>query len=226
MKLERIKRVAAGFTLSLVTTSPAASQTIHDSTSPTVGVETTSAVGETVYEKSHYTSMPAYEALRPFQGKNIFAYVVINAGDVFMPVKSSSALKACRSPSIDMFRQGLYNACLYDDDLNGVFDRFGGNEVQGGKKILPNGIPYKNAEFVEPTPDALKQVVIFLGSTRDSVRLSYREFVNDMARPAFTEEYTFPISGAYPQVIAFKGVRMTLSGIDGEGMHYRIDKRG
>jgi hypothetical protein len=93
--------------------------------------------------------------------------------------------------------------------------------VQGGKK-LPHPFAYKASEFIQPTSGSLKQVVIFLGSTKDSLRLSYREFVNDMARPAFTEEYTFPLSSTFPQPISFKGVKMTIAGIDGEGLHYTV----
>jgi hypothetical protein len=54
------------------------------------------------------------------------------------------------------------------------------------------------------------------------LRLSYREFSNNMARPAFTEELTIPISKTYPQDVAVKLVKLRIHSIDGLGMRYEI----
>lgn len=196
-------------------------QAIRDSVVPSVGAQTVASVGETIYEKSHLTVLPAFIVEQAFSGKNILATVTIASGDKFVQIPSKSHLKACRSPSINAFLRKIYDACLYDDDGDGTFDRYGGNEVQGGKKF-PQPIPYKASELINPTSDSIKQTVIFLGSTKDNLRLSYREFVNDMARPAFTEEYTFPLAATFPQPISFKGVRLSVTAIDGEGLHYSI----
>jgi hypothetical protein len=202
-------------------TTPIAAQTIRDSVVPTLGTPAIVSVGDTVYEKSHLTVLPAFVVDQSFSGKNVFARVTVSPGDKFVQVSSKSNLKACRSPSVDAFLKKLYDACLYDDNGDGAFDRYGGNEVQGGKS-LPTPMPYKPSEFINPTSDALKQTVIFLGSTKDSLRLSYREFINDMARPAFTEEYTFPLGATFPQTISFKSVKLSVTSIDGEGLHYSI----
>lgn len=201
--------------------SPVAAQMMRDSITPTIGSPAVASVGDSVYEKSHLSILPAYTVDEAFTGKNMLANVSIAAGDKFIQIQSKAKLKACRSPSIDAFIAKVYDACLFDDDADGRFDRFGGNEVQGGKK-LPHPIPYKTSEFIQPTTGSLKQVVIYLGSTKDTLRLSYREFVNDMARPAFTEEYTFPLAASFPQPVAFKGVKLNVSGIDGEGLHYSV----
>lgn len=205
----------------LLMASTAQAQTIKDAILPALNTPAVAAVGETVYEKSHLTVLPAYVVDQAFSGKNVFALVTIRPGDKFIRIDSKSKLKACRSPSVETFLQGLYDACLYDDDGDGDFDRYGANEVQGGKK-LSTPIAYKPSEFINPTSGSLKQTVIYLGSTKDSLRLSYREFVNDMARPAFTEEYTFPLSSTFPQPVGFKGVKLMVTAIDGEGLHYSV----
>lgn len=172
----------------LAISSSLSAQTIRDVIEPPVNSPVVASVGEQIYEKSHLTVIPAYVVEKAFSGNNIFAHVVVNPGDKFVQIPSKSKVKACRSLSVEAFLKKLYNACLYDDDGDGTFDRFGGNEVQGGKR-LPEPMPYKLSEFVSPNSDSIKQMVIFLGTTKDSLRLSYREFINDMARPAFTEEY-------------------------------------
>lgn len=208
--------------VALAVSSSLSAQVIRDDVEPPINSPAVASVGDRVYEKSHLTVIPAYIVDAAFSGKNIFARVVISPGDKFMRIPSKANLKACRSPSVDAFLKKVYDACLYDDDGDGTFDRFGGNEVQGGKK-LPQPMPYRPSEFISPTSDSIKQTVIFLGSTKDTLRLSYREFVNDMARPAFTEEYTFPLGPTLPQTISFKGVKLLVTAIDGDGLHYSIN---
>jgi hypothetical protein len=205
----------------LIISGAANAQEIRDREMPERGAPAVVSVGDTVYEHSRLSVVPAYEVLEGFDRKNVFARVIVTPGMKFIRIDSKSKLKACTAASLEAFVQKLYSACLYDDDLNGTFDRFGANEIQGGKKLTPP-IAYRAAEFVQPTNDSVKQIVIFLGSTKDSVRFSYREFINDMARPAFTEEYTFPLAESYPQTIAFKGVKLSVSAIDGEGIHYSL----
>jgi hypothetical protein len=201
----------------------ASAQTMRDAILPAPGSPAIVPVGDVVYEKSHLLVLPAYTVSEDFSGKNMFATVVISAGDRFMMIPSKVIMKACRSASIEDFQRRTYNACLFDDDGDGRFDRYGANEVQSGKK-LPHPISYKLTEFVQPASDSIKQTVTYLGSTKDVLRLSYREFVNDMARPAFTEEYTFPLISTFPQTFAFKGVKLRVSAIDGEGLHYVIEQ--
>lgn len=212
--------------MAILLASPAMAQEVRDSVSPAIGKDAIASVGEPVYEKSHYTAVPAFVIADSFDGHNLFAHIVLMPGQHFIqiPAKNGSkvAVKACHAATYESFQRKLYDACLYDDDGDGTFDRYGGNEVQGGKK-LPHPFAYKRSDYIEPTPDALKQIVTYLGSTKDTLRLSYREFVNDMARPAFTEEYTFPLGASYPQPVAFKGVHLTVTGVDGAGIHYRID---
>lgn len=211
------KHIAA--TLLLISATSAVSQEMRDTVTPAVGAPATATVGSTVYQRDHYRVLPAYTIAEPVVAKIVLARVNLPADTRLLRIESKTKLKACAVASIEDYRNKLYQGCLMDDDGNGTFDRVAGNEIQGGRK-LDHPVAYKNSEFIEPSPDSVKQVVIFLGSTKDTLRLSYREFVNDMARPAFTEEYTFPLSATYPQPVAFKDVKLTVTGIDGAGLHY------
>lgn len=197
-------------------------QEMRELVKPSKGIDSTASVGNTVFERSKYRAMEAVEIDRRVQAKIIFARVDLMPGTQLMKIESKTKFKACAAATMEAFSAKLYSGCLMDDDGDGKFDRVAGNEVQGGKK-LDEPIAYKPSEFVDLAPGSLKQTVIYLGSTKDTLRLSYREFVNDMARPAFTEEYTFPLATTYPQPVAFKDVKLTVTGIDGAGLHYRVD---
>jgi hypothetical protein len=71
-----------------------------------------------------------------------------------------------------------------------------------------------------------RQALIFAGLDGKTLRLSYREFTDDMARPAFTQDLTFTMSGKYPETISFRDSAITVLGIDNSGMRYRIEPTG
>jgi hypothetical protein len=196
---------------------------LKQGTTPSTGVETVAAVGNPVFERFKYVAAPAYEITEPVVAQIIFAHVDIPAGAKLLPIASGTKLKACYVLSAEAYIRKAYSGCLMDDDGDGTFDRVAGNEVQGGKK-LPSPVPYHATDVALATSTQnFKQVVTYLGAANGTLHLSYREFMNDFARPAFTEEYTFPLGSSYPQPIAFKDVKLTVLGIDGAGIRYRVE---
>lgn len=213
---------AAIATLALST--PVQAQELKEGMLPLAGVDSVATVGNTVIERFRYVMVPAYEISERVQAKIIFAKVDIPAGAKLVQIDSKAKLKACYVHNAEAIVAKVYWGCLMDDDGDGRFDRVAGNEVQGGKK-LPVPVSYKTSELILPTSTQnFKQTVTFLGAANDTLRLSYREFMNDMARPAFTEEYTFPLAQTYPQPIAFKDVKLTVTGVDGGGLRYRVEE--
>jgi hypothetical protein len=202
--------------------STASAQEMRDLTTPEKGLESVATVGSNVYVHQKYRAAKSYAISESVQAKIIFARVDLPAGTQLMQIESKTKLKACAASTMEAFAAKLYLGCMMDDDGDGAFDRVAGNEVQGGKK-LPHPVRYTESEYVDTAPGSLKQVLIYLGSTKDTLRLSYREFVNDMARPAFTEEYTFPLSSTYPQPVAFKDVKLSVTKIDEAGLHYKLE---
>jgi hypothetical protein len=65
--------------------------------------------------------------------------------------------------------------------------------------------------------------MLFQGATSDSLRFSYREFSNDMARPAFTEDLSIPRE-PFPSMIMVKNLQLEVLAVSGMGMRYRVVK--
>jgi len=83
-------------------------------------------------------------------------------------------------------------------------------------------VPYRRSILPLDAPDNLRQMILYQGATSDTLRLSYREFRGDLARPAFTEELAVPITREFPQDIVVKNIRFRLFGLDGTGLTYEI----
>jgi hypothetical protein len=72
----------------------------------------------------------------------------------------------------------------------------------------------------ETAADGFKRELIYTGRAGNAVSILYREFVNDMARPAFSQQLQYDV-GADP-VIGYKGARFEVLRADNIGITYRV----
>lgn len=68
--------------------------------------------------------------------------------------------------------------------------------------------------------DSLKRQLLYNGKSGTTIHLSYREFIKDMARPAFTQELSYDISD--DRIIGFKGARIEVMDANNTSIKYKI----
>jgi hypothetical protein len=178
---------------------------------PDVGKSQTVSVGTTIHEYSRTYSFNATVPDIQMSGGHWLIPLVVEPGTPMFPVSTKAKFKACVTAG----------PCGLDDDGDGVFDRMAADDFKAALKLKVK-VPYRTKRLTVDNPDSLRQTIIYSGATGDTLRLSYREFSNNMARPAFTEELTIPISKTYPQDVAVKLVKLRIHSIDGLGMRYEI----
>lgn len=182
-------------------------------TRPSAGEVAVAATGTPLFERTQYDEVDGAVLRAPMK---IGLYGTLDAGTTMYRIKSRAAFKACAAKS---------GHCGLDDDGDGRFDRWADDDVSMALK-LKEPVPYDAVKVPARGADAFKQVVTYLGSAGGVLRMSYREFVNDMARPAFTEDYSFEIGASLPAPIAFRDVRMTVLGVGADGLRYRVESVG
>jgi len=133
-------------------------------------------------------------------------------------------LKAClRHTSV------AWDVCVLDMDEDGKIERAALNSLSGAKEVMPP-VPYEkgsvrvSVDLQLGEGDDFKRVLTFTGATPDTLTVSYREFANDLARPAFTETLSVPLTKAYPQKVAVKNHVLELEALDGMGLRYTLIK--
>jgi hypothetical protein len=139
-------------------------------------------------------------------------------------VEQANPLKVC-TVAQDAYSDWLSGgpACLYDTDMDGKFDRTDANVVFTSRK-LKEPVPYVFVDVPQLSGGSnFRQTLTYLGAAAGVLRISYREFSGDMARPAFTEELTFPLEKSFPQTIRWRETKITLLGATAEGLRYRIE---
>ena len=198
--------------LATVTLAGQASEAgVHIENVPPVGVIQTVSVGTQIHQ---YNRTYTFDAVVPESRMKIaplFIPLIVEAGTPMIQVKTKVMLKAC-------IKSG---ACGLDDDGDGTFDRMALDDTATAFKMKAK-VRYQLKRMTVDNPDSLRQIIMYSGATADTLRLSYREFSNNMARPAFTEELVIPIISKFPQDIAVKAVKFRVHSIDGLGMKYEI----
>jgi len=62
---------------------------------------------------------------------------------------------------------------------------------------------------------------MYEGVSNKSLRLAYREYINDLARPAFFQSVNYDIA-SLPETIAFRSVRVEVISANNEAIEYRV----
>jgi hypothetical protein len=70
--------------------------------------------------------------------------------------------------------------------------------------------------------ESFKRELVYGGVSQNTVTVLYREFVNDMARPAFSQELKYDL--AKGDVIGYRGARFQVLGVTNTGVKYRVLK--
>lgn len=81
-------------------------------------------------------------------------------------------------------------------------------------------VPYKHTEALSEGRPSLSQELIYSGRSGSTIRIVYREFVNDYARPAFTQELTYDLNEG--SEIGFRGVRIQVVEATNTKIVYRV----
>jgi hypothetical protein len=145
--------------------------------------------------------------------------MTLRAGEALFRIQSNKSYKAC---TVRPSERG-WPACLIDDDGDGRFDRGAKNDVTAGQ-VLTAPIPYRRTMDIRlPAPAGFQRTLVYQGLAAASLKISYREFSDNLARPAFNEELSIPLGSSFPQKVAAKGIVFTVYAIDGLGMTYSID---
>lgn len=118
-----------------------------------------------------------------------------------------------------------YDACLVDQDDDGMFDHVA---LKMRYKYFPlkENVKYEiiEAEASKVEMPDLKVEVLYQGLNKGSIKISFREFMKDIARPAFTQDISYDLSPSGTTEIAFKELRIEVIKATSTGITYKVLK--
>ncbi|WP_419826829.1 hypothetical protein [Sphingomonas sp.] len=230
MRIKIGTRIAAAAILAAFVAASAPAQSAHREVGqkPEPGVESVVTIGSPLLKRYNMIVVPGVILERDVDvDLGMQGSIRISAGS---PMKAETdtpkKLRVCtvaKDTYTNMMNQ-TGGACLTDRDRDGTFDSVSAQSVMGTTKLLKGPLPYKLSDVPENAGANNHQAtLIYQGAAAGTLRLSYREFSNDMARPAFTEDLSFPITDAYPQTVTWRDTKITLLALSSDGLRYRIE---
>lgn len=111
-----------------------------------------------------------------------------------------------------------FERCIYRAD-DGVWKQhITEYPCYGGSENSPLNIEI--GEMQESIPDAMQQTIFYNGKSGNNIFLSYREFINDTARPAFTQDLTFDVKE--DRMVGVKGAILEILEYSNTSITYRV----
>ncbi len=177
---------------------------------PELNAEATTGVGETVYSEFDYEEV-AVARLRGIalvdQHGTELAKGTLLEGRTFL-----GAARWCK------FQPPTMWICLQDRDHDGDFDKV---LILGGGRSAPHLKAAYEKEW-RPSKEGFRRELLYLGAGGGVLRLTYREFVDDFARPAFTQEATYDLAAAGTTRVTFRGAEIEILEAGNSGIRYRV----
>lgn len=180
------------------------------------------AVGEVVFSEHQYWRKTGMRLNRSVDTRIGGGVVQVQDGDFLAKAIVEGEEAYCtEKPSFRMLAGGK-TACFVDRAGKGYFDQVKvASEVTWWSADLDAPLPYSAGELVIPRSDAKKSELVYQGFSKEVLRLAYREYISDMARPAFFQDLTYEVT-SFPADIRFKQVQLRIISAGNSGMEYQL----
>jgi hypothetical protein len=189
---------------------------------PPVGEEAEAEVGMTMVSAVRVQQIPAIRTVASYEAKGVF----VPAGPLSYSGHDANGTYYLAPGRRKMggflggfqVSTGIY---VYDDGRPSEvfwYDSFGSPVRYKAAGIAFSKLPPKPA----PSAASFKRELVYSGVSGGVVRIAYREFSRDMARPAFTQELTYDLADG--DEIGFRGARFRVLKATNVSIRYVVIK--
>ncbi len=193
---------------------------------PKLDTLNTVPVGGSVFSQFRYWSRTGHRLLAPVDVRLSLGGRVVAAKNDFL-LKSIADGQPAFCTETRAYVDGLVGpykpACFLERGGPGVFTHVTAapSMVWFETKLPDGGVPYESSELAVERPDAFRFELLYQGASNKTLRLAYREFKNDLARPAFFQDVSYDID-TFPMQVSFRSVRIEVLEAGNNGMKYRV----
>ncbi|MWB94599.1 hypothetical protein GON26_09505 [Flavobacterium sp. GA093] len=83
-----------------------------------------------------------------------------------------------------------------------------------------DGLKVEPAEYFKSCEECFKKEFVYNGKSGNTLKFVYREYINDMARPAFTQDIQYDLADG--NIIGIKGLRIEVISTNNMRIEYKI----
>jgi len=173
-------------------------------------------VGSSIYSEYDYTTNPVAILSDSFIHKGI----EYQKGKEFKGIMINGIETYC----INEMTYGSTYPCLSDANKDGFFDKaMDLRSMAQTWSTLKENIPYRLVTSYNEGK-GFKLELLYQGLSDNNIQVSYREFQNNMARPAFTQDVKYQLNKDGKTIIGFKGARIEVFEATNVELKYKVIK--
>lgn len=191
---------------------------------PQIGETVTAQVGSTILSQFRLWQKNGFRIPQGYSGSVGGAPVTVTPTDLLVQtaIKSKPAYCTERLTMRNLFGVPIKSTCFTDATADSRFETvMVPADSLWWSKALPEPLKFEAFEEHVPRPGSIKRELIYLGTSGKIIRLGYREYLDNFARPAFSEEVTYDLSD-FPMDISFRTTQFEILNISGSSMVYRV----
>ena len=191
---------------------------------PNIDEQAVAPVGGIIYSQFRYWSKKGYRLKNDLSVGLGLGRVSVSDGDFVLKAEVEKHAAYCteKRAYIDPLFGPHATACFIDVDNDGKFERLkAAPGVIWFESVITPALEYEKSELIIPRTDSFKYELLYQGITNGSLKLSYREYINDFARPAFFQDVTYDLDST-TTTITFRTVRIEVLRANNNQITYRV----
>ena len=186
---------------------------------PDLNQESSTDVGSTIYTEFNYQET---EPIRLTESvKSSIADIPINTSLIAMTMDGVLVYQPYGYGTVNF--PGIL---LNDQNEDGKLDRIKDiSNMNSSWRNLQPAVAYEEAESIPSTQSGgFKLELVYQGLTDNKIKVLYREYIDNIARPAFTQNVEYELDGKGKGLIAFKGARIQVLEASSTAITYKVVK--
>lgn len=195
--------------------------------SPALRTPSVRAVGEVIYETFDYDEWQGAQLAEPLMIDVLAAEATLGPGDPLIAAQEEGLTVYCTAkPTLRVAGQAPSSRiCLADRNKDGKFDTWRAPEGPPARiKWAPLKVEtaFSTGPAMAPTGKGYRYELLYQGLSANVVRLLYREYIDDLIRPAFQQELSYTLATAGSTEISFRLTRLVIESADNNTIRYEI----
>lgn len=189
---------------------------------PVPGQTARRSVGETIYTIYDYRTAERPRLVEGYGRQYLLGQILIPAGTALTArPKRDGGFEHCTSQQTYTGPGGPSIVCFSGPSDLGYYTHVRVPPLKYGSWTpMERQVQYQVDDVM--LGEGRKVELLYQGLANDVVRLLYREYVENLIRPAFQQELTYTLSAEGPTEIQFQTLKIEVTSADNNGLNYRV----
>ena len=194
---------------------------------PPLHTRTSRSVGDVVYETYNYQQVVAARLKSSVAIDVLAAKAMIPSGSLLESFRDGAVSAYCtRDLALVVSMSGpMSRVCLADMNRNGSFESWKAPQGPLARQMwakLDHEVPFAPEEDIDAATGGFRYELLYQGISGAVVSLLYREFLDNLARPAFQQDLTYTLEQPGPTEVSFRGTRLRIYGANNNQIEYEV----